>query len=146
MVTDYKRNQTLSTVHVHDFVHNYNEVRKYKFSNYKGIHYTAALFQLLTYTVGWSIFIYTSCSNTVQLWLNLEQIQITGPPKITYVWNSGCKESHFKSLPFGKAEASIYYPKRHFNQPQKHFDEQNWFHSSSVIWILQKTSLAHPAS
>ena len=30
----------------------------------------------------------------------------------------GCKENHFYSLPFGQAEASIYYPRRHFNQPQ----------------------------
>ena len=44
----------------------------------------------------------------------------------------GCKESHFYSLPFGQAEVSIYQPKHHFNKPPKFFDEQNWFHSSSV--------------
>ena len=33
----------------------------------------------------------------------------------------GCKEKHFYSLPFGQAEASIYQPRRHFNQPQKRF-------------------------
>ena len=37
----------------------------------------------------------------------------------------GCKENHFYSLPFGQAEASIYQPRRHFNQPQKLFDQQN---------------------
>ena len=30
--------------------------------------------------------------------------------------------------------------------PQIFFDEQNWFHSSSVSWIPQNTSLAHRAS
>ena len=34
---------------------------------------------------------------------------------------AGCKENHFYSLPFGQAEASIYQPRRHFNQPQKLF-------------------------
>ena len=33
----------------------------------------------------------------------------------------GCKENYFYSLPFRQAEASIYYPRRHFNQPQKLF-------------------------
>ena len=37
-------------------------------------------------------------------------------------------------------------PRRHFNQPQKFFDEQNWFHSSSVVPIPQKTSLARRVS
>ena len=31
---------------------------------------------------------------------------------------SGCKENHFYSLPFGQAEASIQQPRHHFNQPQ----------------------------
>ena len=35
------------------------------------------------------------------------------------LWKTGCKENHFYSLPFGQAEASIYQPRRHFNQPQK---------------------------
>ena len=34
---------------------------------------------------------------------------------------AGCKENYFYSLPFGQAEASIYQPSRHFNQPQKLF-------------------------
>ena len=38
---------------------------------------------------------------------------------------TGCKETHFYGLPFGQAEASIYQPRRHFNQPQKLFDQQN---------------------
>ena len=29
--------------------------------------------------------------------------------------SSGCKESHFYSLPLGQAEANIYWPKHHFN-------------------------------
>ena len=37
-------------------------------------------------------------------------------------------------------------PRRHFNKPQKFFDEQNWFHSSSVVPIPQKTSLARQVS
>ena len=40
-------------------------------------------------------------------------------------YSTGCKENHFYSLPFRQAEASIYQPRRHFNQPQKLFDEQN---------------------
>ena len=28
---------------------------------------------------------------------------------------SGCKDNHFYSLPFRQVEASIYYPRRHFN-------------------------------
>ena len=43
----------------------------------------------------------------------------------TFLCCTGCKESHFHSLSFGQAEASIYQPKRHFNQPPKVFDEQN---------------------
>ena len=34
---------------------------------------------------------------------------------------TGCNENHFYSFPFGQAEASIYQPRRHFNQPQKLF-------------------------
>ena len=34
---------------------------------------------------------------------------------------AGCKENHFYSLSSGQAEASIYQPRRHFNQPQKLF-------------------------
>ena len=41
------------------------------------------------------------------------------------VFEPGRKENHFYSLPFGQAKASIYQPRRHFNQPQKLFDQQN---------------------
>ena len=41
-----------------------------------------------------------------------------------FLLKPGCKENHFYSLPFGQAEASIYQPRRHFNQPQKRFDQQ----------------------
>ena len=37
----------------------------------------------------------------------------------SYFNNAGWKENHFYSLPFAQAEASIYQPRRHFNQPQK---------------------------
>ena len=37
------------------------------------------------------------------------------------VSNQGAKKNRFYSLPFGQAEASIYQPRRHFNQPQKLF-------------------------
>ena len=40
---------------------------------------------------------------------------------LTKTDQTGCKEKHFYSLPFGQAEASIYQPRRHFNQPQKRF-------------------------
>jgi len=60
---------------------------------------------------------------------------------------SGCKENHFYSLPLEQAEASIFTsPDDISTSPQKLFDEQNRFHSFSVIRIPQKTSLALRAS
>ena len=44
-----------------------------------------------------------------------EIMQIDDRPFLSYNI-PGCKElSHFYSLPFGQAEANIYYPKCHFN-------------------------------
>ena len=64
-------------------------------------------------------------------------IQRSGP-----LWKGAKKFFFFFFKAFFKAEANIYYPRRHFNQLQKLFEEQNWSHSSSVIQIPQKRSLA----
>ena len=41
-----------------------------------------------------------------------------------FLTDSWVQERHFYSLPFGLAEANIYQPKYHFNQPKKRFDEK----------------------
>ena len=43
-----------------------------------------------------------------------------------WLWNSGCKESQFYSLPFRQAVPSMYLPESHFNYSEKKIDEQDW--------------------
>ena len=59
----------------------------------------------------------------------------------TQVGLPGGKVSHFYSLPFGQAEANIYQPKHHFNQPQKRFDEQIDFTVLLLFEFLKKLHL-----
>ena len=55
----------------------------------------------------------------------------------------GAKNIIFTACHPGKLKLAFlfYQPRRHFNQHQKLFDEQNAFHSSSVIGISQKHHL-----
>ena len=55
--------------------------------------------------------------------------------------NSGCKESHVYSLPFGRAGAITFTSPNIISTSPKSVWWADWFHSSSVIWIPQKTSL-----
>ena len=50
---------------------------------------------------------------------------------------SGCKESHFYSLPFGKLKLTLS-PNIFSTSPKNVFDEQNWSHSSFFFWNFTK--------
>ena len=58
---------------------------------------------------------------------------------------SGCKESHFYSLPFGQAEANIYQPKHHSTSPKNVLMSRlisqyfcNLNSSRNFTWLLGK--------
>ena len=70
--------------------------------------------------------------------------EMTKKKKIVIILLAGCKESHFYSLIFGQAEHLL--AQTSFQLAPKMFWWADWLHSSSVIWIPQKTSLAHWAS
>ena len=64
-----------------------------------------------------------------------------------YLLASVQRKSFLQCLAFGQAEASInLLAQMSFQLAPKAFGEQNWFHSSSIIQIPQKTSLACLAS
>ena len=70
--------------------------------------------------------VWNFCSFSSDIVLHLKPVvTLQNVGRIHKLVVSGCKESRFYSLPFGQAEANIYQPKRHFNQPKKRFDEQN---------------------
>ena len=58
----------------------------------------------------------------------------------------GAKKVIFKACHSGKLKLAYTSPNVISTSPKNIFDEQNWFHSSSVICIPQKTSLACRAS
>ena len=63
-----------------------------------------------------------------------------------YSTHPGCKESHFYSLPFWPAEASLYQPKSYFNQPSNFFMGRLDFTNLLYFEFIKKNSLAHWAS
>ena len=54
----------------------------------------------------------------------------------------GAKKIIFTACHSGKLKLAFTSPDVILTSPKNFFDKQNWFHSSSVLWIPQKTSLA----